>query len=300
MDELRVGTYVYGDRACIANGSVPLEDCALRVVATVVSRPTRDRAIIDAGSKTLTSDLAIDQTGLGQLVEHPEAEDLRPERGARVRRRERLRRAARDRRPRDGDPEPCVHDGEHARPDRPASRWRDRRHRADSGAWQGEVSDEECDSARGSWRGRRRRIPRRRQRRSRLHRGAGRIRRVRAAHGRRHQGPDSGRRSRTIRPCLEAAGCGLVRRDQGERVSHRPRQLPGLQRGHTTIFQECRTRRGPRSASTSRPASSSRSRRSRASRQRRAGLLAAALRDFEHEEVRRSPSTKARRSRRCR
>jgi D-serine deaminase-like pyridoxal phosphate-dependent protein len=73
VDELRVGTYVYGDRACIANGSVPLDDCALRVVATVVSRPTRDRAIIDAGSKTLTSDLAVDQTGLGQLVEHPEA-----------------------------------------------------------------------------------------------------------------------------------------------------------------------------------------------------------------------------------
>jgi D-serine deaminase-like pyridoxal phosphate-dependent protein len=73
VDELRVGTYVYGDRACIANGSVPPEDCALRVVATVVSRPTRDRAIIDAGSKTLTSDHAIDQTGLGQLVEHPEA-----------------------------------------------------------------------------------------------------------------------------------------------------------------------------------------------------------------------------------
>jgi D-serine deaminase-like pyridoxal phosphate-dependent protein len=72
VDELRAGTYVYGDRACIANGSVPLEDCALRVIATVVSRPTRDRAIIDAGSKTLTSDLAIGQTGLGQLVEHPE------------------------------------------------------------------------------------------------------------------------------------------------------------------------------------------------------------------------------------
>src|SRR5262249_24435317 len=34
--ELRVGTYVYGDRACLANGSVPLGDCALRVVATVV------------------------------------------------------------------------------------------------------------------------------------------------------------------------------------------------------------------------------------------------------------------------
>jgi D-serine deaminase-like pyridoxal phosphate-dependent protein len=74
VTELRVGTYVYGDRACIANGSVPLEDCALRVVATVVSRPTKERAIVDAGSKTLTSDGAIGATGFGLLVEHPEAE----------------------------------------------------------------------------------------------------------------------------------------------------------------------------------------------------------------------------------
>ena len=54
--ELRVGTYVYGDRRCLALGVTPLEDCALRVVATVVSRPTRDHAVLDAGSKTLTSD----------------------------------------------------------------------------------------------------------------------------------------------------------------------------------------------------------------------------------------------------
>jgi D-serine deaminase-like pyridoxal phosphate-dependent protein len=74
VTELRPGTYVYGDRACIANGSVPLEDCALRVIATVVSRPTPGRAILDAGSKTLTSDLAIGATGHGLLVEHPEAE----------------------------------------------------------------------------------------------------------------------------------------------------------------------------------------------------------------------------------
>jgi D-serine deaminase-like pyridoxal phosphate-dependent protein len=74
VNEVRVGTYVYGDRSCIANGSVPLEDCALRVLATVVSRPTRERAIIDAGSKTLTSDSAAGVTGHGFLVEHPEAE----------------------------------------------------------------------------------------------------------------------------------------------------------------------------------------------------------------------------------
>jgi D-serine deaminase-like pyridoxal phosphate-dependent protein len=74
VDELRVGTYIYGDRASIVNGSVPLESCALRVVATVVSRPTRERAIIDAGSKTLTSDPALGATGHGLLVEFPEAE----------------------------------------------------------------------------------------------------------------------------------------------------------------------------------------------------------------------------------
>jgi D-serine deaminase-like pyridoxal phosphate-dependent protein len=74
VDEIRVGTYVYGDRSCIGNGSVPLENCALRVVATVVSRPTRERAIIDAGSKTLTSDPAAGATGHGFLVEYPEAD----------------------------------------------------------------------------------------------------------------------------------------------------------------------------------------------------------------------------------
>jgi D-serine deaminase-like pyridoxal phosphate-dependent protein len=73
VTEVRVGTYVYGDRACIANGSVSLEDCALRIVATVVSRPTRERAIVDAGSKTLTSDPAVGVTGLGHLLEQPEA-----------------------------------------------------------------------------------------------------------------------------------------------------------------------------------------------------------------------------------
>ena len=74
VDELRAGTYIYGDRACIANGSVPLEDCALHVVATVVSRPTRERAIVDAGSKALTSDGAVGVTGHGLLVEYPDAE----------------------------------------------------------------------------------------------------------------------------------------------------------------------------------------------------------------------------------
>ena len=72
--ELRVGTYVYGDRACIANGSAQLDDCALRVLATVVSTPTRDRAILDAGTKALTSDPAAGVEGHGLLVEYPGAD----------------------------------------------------------------------------------------------------------------------------------------------------------------------------------------------------------------------------------
>lgn len=75
ITELRVGTYVLGDRSCIADGSVPVEDCALTVLATVVSRPTAGRIVLDAGSKSLTSDRAkYEQAGFGAIVELPEAE----------------------------------------------------------------------------------------------------------------------------------------------------------------------------------------------------------------------------------
>ncbi len=73
VTEIRAGTYVYGDRACAADGSVPLEHCALHVVATVVSRPTPERAIVDAGSKALSSDPALGAEGFGFVLEHPEA-----------------------------------------------------------------------------------------------------------------------------------------------------------------------------------------------------------------------------------
>jgi D-serine deaminase-like pyridoxal phosphate-dependent protein len=74
VTELRAGTYVYGDRACLANGVATLDDCALRVRATVVSRPTPTRAILDAGSKALSSDPGIiPNGGFGLIVEHPDA-----------------------------------------------------------------------------------------------------------------------------------------------------------------------------------------------------------------------------------
>jgi D-serine deaminase-like pyridoxal phosphate-dependent protein len=57
VTEYRAGTYIYYDRMQEGFGACSFDDCALTVLATVVSRPTPQRAIIDAGSKALTSDI---------------------------------------------------------------------------------------------------------------------------------------------------------------------------------------------------------------------------------------------------
>lgn len=57
LTEYRVGTYVYFDRSLAQRGVCSYQDCAYTVLATVVSRPASGRAMIDAGSKALTSDL---------------------------------------------------------------------------------------------------------------------------------------------------------------------------------------------------------------------------------------------------
>ena len=59
ITEMRPGTYIYGDANQVALGSQRLEDCALAVVATVVSTPAPDRAVVDAGSKALSADLRV-------------------------------------------------------------------------------------------------------------------------------------------------------------------------------------------------------------------------------------------------
>jgi D-serine deaminase-like pyridoxal phosphate-dependent protein len=69
--EHRPGTYIYSDRSQVAWGHGTLEDCAIRVLTTVVSRPNDGRAILDAGSKTLSSDtLAFED--FGHIVEYPQ------------------------------------------------------------------------------------------------------------------------------------------------------------------------------------------------------------------------------------
>lgn len=70
--EHRAGTYVFNDRMMVAAGAATLEDCALTIVATVVSRGGPTRGILDSGSKTLSSDTGrLD--GYGLILEHPEA-----------------------------------------------------------------------------------------------------------------------------------------------------------------------------------------------------------------------------------
>ena len=71
--EYRPGNYVYFDRTQIALGAATEEDCALTVLATVVSKPAADRIILDSGSKTLTSDGArgfVPAPGHGTVIGH--------------------------------------------------------------------------------------------------------------------------------------------------------------------------------------------------------------------------------------
>ena len=72
MTEHRAGTYVYNDVMMVASGLATWDDCAMHVRATVVSRPTADRAIIDAGSKVLTREQYFVKD-FGRVVEYPDA-----------------------------------------------------------------------------------------------------------------------------------------------------------------------------------------------------------------------------------
>jgi D-serine deaminase-like pyridoxal phosphate-dependent protein len=49
-----------------------LDQCALSVQVTVVSRPTPTRAIVDGGSKTFSTDPAVRLPGYGAVIGHPD------------------------------------------------------------------------------------------------------------------------------------------------------------------------------------------------------------------------------------
>jgi len=78
--EIRPGTYIYYDRNCLAGNWCTVEDCAARVIVTVVSDGVPGKVVVDAGNKTLTMDsLSIDPAtgGHGLVVDFPLAKVVR-------------------------------------------------------------------------------------------------------------------------------------------------------------------------------------------------------------------------------
>lgn len=53
VTEMRPGTYIFNDRTTAAIGACTLDECALTVLATVVSTAVPGQAVIDAGTKSL-------------------------------------------------------------------------------------------------------------------------------------------------------------------------------------------------------------------------------------------------------
>lgn len=74
VTEIRPGTYVYNDRTTAEIGACAWDDCALTVLATVVSTAVPGQAVIDAGTKALGREpiRGTDSAGFGALFDRPE------------------------------------------------------------------------------------------------------------------------------------------------------------------------------------------------------------------------------------
>ncbi|MGA2208835.1 MAG: alanine racemase [Acidimicrobiales bacterium] len=72
LTELRPGVYVFGDAQQLELGTCTIDDIALTVAATVVSR-AGGRVVLDAGSKVLGADRPAWASGFGRLAAHAEA-----------------------------------------------------------------------------------------------------------------------------------------------------------------------------------------------------------------------------------
>ena len=72
VTEIRPGTYVFNDRQTVATGACGWDDCALTILATVVSTAIPGQAVIDAGTKALGREPMNDPAaGFGQLLDRP-------------------------------------------------------------------------------------------------------------------------------------------------------------------------------------------------------------------------------------
>jgi D-serine deaminase-like pyridoxal phosphate-dependent protein len=78
LTEIRPGAYVFNDMNTVRCGYCAIENCAARVIATVVSDAIPGQVVIDAGSKSLTRDPSTDPNmGFGHVVEYPAARIFR-------------------------------------------------------------------------------------------------------------------------------------------------------------------------------------------------------------------------------
>ena len=73
LSEMRPGVYVFNDAQQVELGTCTMDDVALVVLGTVVSKPARDRVVLDAGAKVLGPDRPSWTTGYGRLLDHPAA-----------------------------------------------------------------------------------------------------------------------------------------------------------------------------------------------------------------------------------
>ena len=69
--EIRPGTYVFYDASSLAANLCVEADCALRVLTTVVSTAVPGQCVIDAGSKTFSSDQTVGAGTFGYFIGHP-------------------------------------------------------------------------------------------------------------------------------------------------------------------------------------------------------------------------------------
>jgi D-serine deaminase-like pyridoxal phosphate-dependent protein len=69
--EIRPGTYVFNDASCVANALASVEDCALRVLVTVVSTAVPGQCLVDGGSKTFSSDTTVNVGTFGLFPDRP-------------------------------------------------------------------------------------------------------------------------------------------------------------------------------------------------------------------------------------
>ncbi|MBN1352466.1 alanine racemase [candidate division KSB1 bacterium] len=72
VTEMRPGTYIFNDAGMVAVGAADWNDCAVSILCSVISRPAANRAVIDAGSKTFSSDKYPFQTSFGAFKYRPE------------------------------------------------------------------------------------------------------------------------------------------------------------------------------------------------------------------------------------